>query len=707
MADLIVGHTTANTTRIWVRGEKRAATCRIEVTAPGEPAGRHRDIALTGDADYTGTADFDALAPDTEYAVTATFTPKPGQAYGRFRTMKRPADGAPFSFSFVLSSCNLPVVRINTFLAFLLAAGGVAVANYSLDVDLGRWKYPKFVLLWWLLRPPVRCVLRLVAGFIMRATDLKQPGQPFLRSPFLKLAAVFDATWLEVETLEADPEVPWVSLPDVGDIVWTSGGKGVVACACEPVEPPRTPKRSRFVITHVEGTLATDELLSKRSVNAKETEQTLVGRISAAVPHSSWYADTPSFFLHAGDQIYYDFPQTDREPDTKEYRLAYREAWFDDAANRYLLSHWPHYMTLDDHEIADQFARDFITPNKDIKADKYRETATGAYREYVHSRNPSKPPAIGPDGPIERFWYTFEKSGAKFFVLDTRMQRWDNLDKTPRQDGQIINEDQMTALLEWMTAYRDELKFVVTSVPFVAEINDVGTEAVITWHKRPDPKKAPDAPAPDAPAPREENPANDQWSAERFRGQRDRIIDHIAGNDIERLVFLTGDMHCCYHATMQVGERKQRTVGSKYDSITVHELAAGPVNQLQLGEIKEFDTRHAGRTRSGIPYESLMDRFHSEVNGVLYLDVRYEKRERVSCTDPLVVPEVEWNVIRTLTDNGPAAWVPQSLAAPGRPGRTPAASLVPDAVRQGEPTMGGRIRFVTKRSPGDLCPWPS
>jgi hypothetical protein len=158
---------------------------------------------------------------------------------------------------------------------------------------------------------------------------------------------------------------------------------------------------------------------------------------------------------------------------------------------------------------------------------------------------------------------------------------------------------------------------------------------------------------------------------------------------------------------MQVGEGEQRTVGSKYDSITVHELAAGPVNQLQLGEIKEFDTRHVGRTENGIPYESLMDRFHSEVNGVLYLGVRYEKRERVSSTDPLVVPEVEWNVIRTLTDNGPAAWVPRPPAAAGRPVHTSAAPLVPDAVRQGEPAMGGHIRFVTKRSPGDLCPWPS
>ncbi len=617
--------------------------------------------------------------------------------------MKRPADGEPFSFSFVLSSCNLPVVRINTFLAFLLAAGGTAAANYSLDVDVDRWKFPQFVFLRRLLRAPLRWVLQLVAWFVNKATDLKQPGQPFLRSPFLKLAAVFDATWLEVETLEADPKATWVSLPDVGDIVWTSSGRGVVACACEGVQPARTPKRARFVIAHVEGTLAADERLFKRPMNAKETEQTLVGRVSAAAPHCSWYADTPSFFLHAGDQIYYDFPKADREPDTDEYRLAYREAWFDDAANRYLLSHWPHYMTLDDHEIADQFARDFTPPNEKFTPDQYREAATVAYREYVHSRNPSSPPATGSDGrPVERFWYTFEKSGAKFFVLDTRMQRLDDPEKRPSKKSQIIDEEQMTALLRWMTAYRQDLKFVVTSVPFVAEINEAGAEEVITWNKRAGPKTAPDGPSQ-----RKGNPANDKWSAERFSRQRDRIIDHIAGNNIERLVFLTGDMHCCYHATMQVGEREQRTVGSKYDSITVHELAAGPVNQLQLGEVKEFNTRHAGRTLSGIPYESLMDRFHSEVNGVLYLGVRYEQRERVSCTDPLVVPEVEWNVIRTLTDNGPAAWGPQSPAAAGRPGRTSAAPLVPEAVRQGEPTMGGRIRFVTKRSPGDLCPWPS
>ena len=47
-----------------------------------------------------------------------------------------------------------------------------------------------------------------------------------------------------------------------------------------------------------------------------------------------------------------------------EYRLAYREAWFEDDALRHVLAHWPHYMTLDDHEIADQFAVDLHTAEK-------------------------------------------------------------------------------------------------------------------------------------------------------------------------------------------------------------------------------------------------------------------------------------------------------------------------------------------------------
>src|SRR6202011_2011294 len=130
------------------------------------------------------------------------------------------------------------------------------------------------------------------------------------------------------------------------------------------------------------------------------------------------------------------------------------------------------------------------------------------------------------------------------------------------------------------------------------------------------------------------NPANDKWSADRFQPQRDEIINHIASKNIEHLVFLTGDMHCCYHATMRIG------AGSKYQSTTVHELAGGPVNQLQLAEISEFKTRHLGFTAdTNLRYEIVLDRFHSEVNGVMHLKVSYRERCRVSLSDPKFVPE--------------------------------------------------------------------
>ena len=42
------------------------------------------------------------------------------------------------------------------------------------------------------------------------------------------------------------------------------------------------------------------------------------------------WLDPPAFYIHAGDQIYYDVPEEHRRPLTSEYRLAYREAFFYD-----------------------------------------------------------------------------------------------------------------------------------------------------------------------------------------------------------------------------------------------------------------------------------------------------------------------------------------------------------------------------------------
>ena len=96
--------------------------------------------------------------------------------------------------------------------------------------------------------------------------------------------------------------------------------------------------------------------------------------------------------------------------------------------------------------------------------------------------------------------------------------------------------------------------------------------------------------------------------------QRDQIIEHIATNGIEQLVFLTGDMHCCYHATMRIG------TGSKYESH--HGPRAGRrarQSAAARGRGGVHTAACTGRTApAAVDYEVVLERFHSEVNAVMH-----------------------------------------------------------------------------------------
>ena len=643
MADVVIGHTTEDKTQLWLRGDRDRRQCDVTITADGGVGRALPAVTLDAHADYTKIVPVGDLRPDTTYYVRATFGPlrdaADGQyrplprdiANGRFRTLPQGSDAAGrIPFSFVLSSCNLSVVTISNLVANLLAKGGAAMAISSLDLPAARWAAPTD----W-LRPLVRPALRFglggIAKLIEKFTDLKQPGPTFIRSPFLKLAAVFDSTILLL-TQDA-------TMPAVGDIVTAAGARATVASS-----PRKVDRGFTIVVTHVEGVFAPATWL------LTEDGSTTLARILAVSRGPQWYED-PSFFIHAGDQIYYDIPRENRRPELDAYRVAYKEAFFEDASLRQVLARWPHYMTLDDHEIADQFAHDFIAPEPppDSKpdamppptADDYLQTALQAYREYVHGRNP--PTADGV------YWYTFKVGACRFFVLDTRTRRFNDRRteesrKTPT--GRMIDATQMHELKRWLSEHPDDLKFVVSSVPFVAEINDTENEQsprLKTRHA-------------------DRNPENDKWSATRFRLQREELIEFIHCQRIQRLVFLTGDMHCCYHASMRIGG------GLKYEAVTIHELAAGPVNQLQLPRVSEFHARRNGEIeccnageKYRLPYEVVLHQFHSQVNAVLHLRVRYDTVAREDAVlkadmSGAQAPVLEWNVIRTLMDNDASAW---------------------------------------------------
>ena len=686
MPHVIIGHTTDTTARIWVRGDKSHPTCSLTLR-PG--LGAELAISLSESTDYTGTFDIKGLTRATTYDVTASFATQPGAAtvvVGRFRTFPEQQPGKPFSFSFVLSSCNLSVVNINNLLALIAAAAGTSVAMSSLDIPAERWRWP------WLRLGRVlpKAALYLVAMFTQWATGLKQPSPPYLRSPFLKLCAVFEASLLRVSAQDA-------SIPAVGDIVWSSSGKGVLACSAAVIKKGDKehdkPPEWALLLTHVEGTFSEGQAVFRRGPAASGDQKKTVGCVTLqSVAAKPWH-QPPAFFIHAGDQIYYDFPSETVEPDRDKYRLAYREAWFDDHQNRHLLAHWPHYMAWDDHEIADQFALDFKPPADGVEPEEYLDEATTAYQEYVQPRHPSR--AGIARGTSKSNWYCFDKGATRFFVLDTRTQRRNGLGG---QNGQIIDPDQEQALLTWMGDHPNDLKFVITSVPFVAEINENPTAKTPKWNSQDT-------------ASEKGNDPFDTWSASRFQQQRTRIISYIFQNSIERVVFLTGDMHCSYHATMLIG--REEDYRRKYECITVHELAGGPANQLQLATGEDFYSRRTGRIADTVVseecppkdviYDVMLNQFHSQVNAVMHVKVDYVERDDITTAGRAITPEVEWNVIRTLTDNGALAWTRD-----GNQKRTQAryaADVNGETVRVHEPVMSGRIAFARKRLTKDLDEW--
>ena len=108
----------------------------------------------------------------------------------------------------------------------------------------------------------------------------------------------------------------------VGDIVTAGRTRGTVAsltkAKVKTQMPGQTPERAtcQVVVTHVDGTFESEQTLA---VEGRKTAAA-IGILSAREAQP-WY-EQPSFFVHAGDQIYYDFPFPDREPAQKDYRLA-------------------------------------------------------------------------------------------------------------------------------------------------------------------------------------------------------------------------------------------------------------------------------------------------------------------------------------------------------------------------------------------------
>lgn len=241
------------------------------------------------------------------------------------------------------------------------------------------------------------------------------------------------------------------------------------------------------------------------------------------------------FMIHCGDQIYYDVPRTP-QPSAESYRAKYLDAWGDSRPTRKFLTTRPHYMILDDHELVNNFSNDMQSPIRDTPLEVFKTFALKTYREFQHIHSP------GNHGN-SALHYDFSFGSHRFYMLDARSER------IKSGDGkQMISDDQLKNFLSWLSKHKDEVKFVTSSVPFVTE----------------------------------DKSSTDKWNY--YRVQRERILDHILRKKITGVVFLTGDQHSSYHATLDVSDG--------VSSVTVHELMSSPLNQVFKTGFSQYESRH-------------------------------------------------------------------------------------------------------------------
>ena len=201
--------------------------------------------------------------------------------------------------------------------------------------------------------------------------------------------------------------------------------------------------------------------------------------------------------LMIGDQIYAD-DLNFVSPDVKLPQYLNQRA---------LMARVPTYMTLDDHEIEDNWPAQ--ATRKDLMT--LYPAAIHSYLTYQMSHSPVfKINGNRITGIPTKLWYTFQDGRCDFFMSDSRTER--TLKETMRN---MISADQMTALKAWLSDAASAVKFVATSTPMFSD-------AII--------------------------PSEDTWSG--FLEQRNEILNYIRDNKIPRVVFLSGDVHCAMSAKL-------------------------------------------------------------------------------------------------------------------------------------------------------------
>lgn len=266
-------------------------------------------------------------------------------------------------------------------------------------------------------------------------------------------------------------------------------------------------------------------------------------------------ADNLRFMLMIGDQIYADAFENNGIGKVActldEYRDVYAYTWSRPPLQK-LLINLPVFMTMDDHEVDDDWrwldhTRQWAyvpwwdqwqrwlqgrPPQERHIPLKRVQDALQAYWEHqgMHAPHLDLPPQINRAGQYElpkndagSLAYTFTYGAAAFFVLDTRTMR-----VKKGEECSILGEGQWQALKSWLRAVNDNypVKFLVSSCALLFQL----------WTDFP----------------------RDRWSG--FKKERDQLLQFLAEEEIKGLYILSGDLHSAHAVESELNTPSGRTI---------------------------------------------------------------------------------------------------------------------------------------------------
>lgn len=400
---------------------------------------------------------------------------------------------------------------------------------------------------------------------------IRRAGTAVFGAPkFFKMKAVFDFTGIvsfdgltankahdyEIGYIGADGELE--DLPVDMPLDWTDASRGQVTTAAD-----ETARETSFILGSCRYILRT-WLKTYYDERGDKTFRSIARQIDAGTK--------TDLMLMVGDQIYADDLNVIGADTTVEQFFARYRVTFGSDHIRALMARLPTYMTLDDHEIRNDWSQDEFAQNLDLYA-----AAMHAYQSYQLVHGPAFQPAgqhNRSDVP-DRLWYQFDNGRAAFFILDTRTERFNE-----REPKEMLSPTQIGALKKWLeNVSPDRPKFVATSVPMF-----------------PDPRSG----------------GKDKWAG--FKDQRLEILDFIRDKGIARVVFLSGDVHCSMSAQLKCSTHEDFKVTSVISSSFFWPYPQGQASEFKLsGKLAEsggsiYTVHNTGTVHSDDNFTRLTER---------------------------------------------------------------------------------------------------